>query len=224
MAVLLKTALVRVSFIQIMQVRVQNKGKSVWKSRYVGDVSPAEADCPTHFLVKDLVYLPHIIYHILRHTLYPIKGHSSSTKLEGTMKTLVYYVLNNIRLNTHDFFIRQLANSGIDLLGLKLYAPGIMRLIKLHSAAQYQPSSATIISSRLKLMLLMKLFILRQIRLQLLMTMLHIKDSQAILKLFVFPILLLLVYLLVKFISLFELILMQPQTPYPKGLRSVHAL
>ena len=29
----------RVSFIQIMQVRVQNKGKSVWKSRYVGDVS-----------------------------------------------------------------------------------------------------------------------------------------------------------------------------------------
>ena len=39
MAVLLKTASVRVSFIQIMQVRVQNKGKSVWKSRYAGDVS-----------------------------------------------------------------------------------------------------------------------------------------------------------------------------------------
>ena len=39
MAVLLKTALVRVSFIQIMQVRVQNKGKSVWKNRYVGDIS-----------------------------------------------------------------------------------------------------------------------------------------------------------------------------------------
>ena len=39
MAVLLKTLSVRVSFIQIMQVRVQNKGKSVWKSRYVGDVS-----------------------------------------------------------------------------------------------------------------------------------------------------------------------------------------
>ena len=38
MAVLLKTASVRVSFIQIMQVRV-NKGKSVWRSRYVGDVS-----------------------------------------------------------------------------------------------------------------------------------------------------------------------------------------
>ena len=39
MAILLKTAPVRVSSIQIMQVRVQNKGKSVWKSRYVGDVS-----------------------------------------------------------------------------------------------------------------------------------------------------------------------------------------
>ena len=39
MAILLKTASVRVSSIQIMQVRVQNKGRSVWKSRYVGDVS-----------------------------------------------------------------------------------------------------------------------------------------------------------------------------------------
>ena len=37
--ILLKTASVRVSSIQIMQVRVQNKGKSVWKSRYDGDVS-----------------------------------------------------------------------------------------------------------------------------------------------------------------------------------------
>ena len=39
MAIMLKTASVRVSSIQIMQVRVQNKGKSVWKSRYDGDVS-----------------------------------------------------------------------------------------------------------------------------------------------------------------------------------------
>ena len=39
MAILLKTASVRVSSVQIMQVRVQNKGKSVWKSRYDGDVS-----------------------------------------------------------------------------------------------------------------------------------------------------------------------------------------
>ena len=39
MVILLKTTSVRVSSIQIMQVRVQNKGKSVWKSRYDGDVS-----------------------------------------------------------------------------------------------------------------------------------------------------------------------------------------
>ena len=39
MAILLKRASLRVSSIQIMQVRVQNKGKSVWKSRYDGDVS-----------------------------------------------------------------------------------------------------------------------------------------------------------------------------------------
>ena len=39
MATLLKTAPVWVSSIQIMQVRVQNKGKSVWKSRYDGDIS-----------------------------------------------------------------------------------------------------------------------------------------------------------------------------------------
>ena len=39
MAILLKTASVRVSSIQIMQARVQNEGKSVWESRYVGDGS-----------------------------------------------------------------------------------------------------------------------------------------------------------------------------------------
>ena len=39
MAILLKTASVRVNSIQIMQVRVQNKGKSVLKSRYDKDVS-----------------------------------------------------------------------------------------------------------------------------------------------------------------------------------------
>ena len=44
MAILLKTALVWVSSIQIMQVRVQNKGKSVWKSRYDRDVSLSNLD------------------------------------------------------------------------------------------------------------------------------------------------------------------------------------
>src|SRR5215216_1538842 len=39
MAILLKTTSVQVSSIQIMQIRVQNKAKRVWKSRYDGDVS-----------------------------------------------------------------------------------------------------------------------------------------------------------------------------------------
>ena len=38
MVVLLKTTLVRVSFIQIVQIKVQNKSKSVCKSRYIWDV------------------------------------------------------------------------------------------------------------------------------------------------------------------------------------------
>ena len=44
MVVLLKIAPVRVSFIQIMQIRVQNKSKSVWKSRYDGDVSSSSSN------------------------------------------------------------------------------------------------------------------------------------------------------------------------------------
>ena len=50
MAILLNTTPVRVSSIQIMQVRVQNKGKSVWKSRYDGDVlgTSSERLCLNH--------------------------------------------------------------------------------------------------------------------------------------------------------------------------------
>ena len=39
MVILLKTTSVRVCSIQIMQIRVQNKGKRVWKSRYDGYIS-----------------------------------------------------------------------------------------------------------------------------------------------------------------------------------------
>ena len=55
------------------------------------------------------------------------------------MKTLVFYIINGIRFNTRYFFIRQLAASGIDLFGLKFYAPWVMRLIKLHSTINYRP-------------------------------------------------------------------------------------
>ena len=57
------------------------------------------------------------------------------------MKTLVFYIINGIRFNTQDFFILQLAASGIDLFGLKFYAPWVMRLIKLHSTINYQASA-----------------------------------------------------------------------------------
>ena len=57
------------------------------------------------------------------------------------MKTLVFYILNGISFNAQDFFIRQLAASGVDLFGLKFYAPWVMRLIKLHSSIKYQPSA-----------------------------------------------------------------------------------
>ena len=62
-------------------------------------------------------------------------------KLEGAMKTLVFYIFNGISFNPQDFFIRQLAASGIELFGLKFYAPWVMRLIKLHSSVNYQPSA-----------------------------------------------------------------------------------
>ena len=57
------------------------------------------------------------------------------------MKTLVFYIVNGIRFNTQDFFICQLATYGIDLFGLKFYAPWIMRLIELYSTFDYQPSA-----------------------------------------------------------------------------------
>ena len=57
------------------------------------------------------------------------------------MKTLVFYIFNGISFNAQDFFIRQLAASGSDIFGLKFYAPWVMRLIKRHSAFNYQPSA-----------------------------------------------------------------------------------
>ena len=58
MVVLLKTTLVRISFIQIMQIIVQNKRKSVRKSRYVGDVSKSEMGSMYENKVWTLVDLP----------------------------------------------------------------------------------------------------------------------------------------------------------------------
>ena len=100
---------------------------------------PQDAEYPKEFFVEDLEYMPRTIYHIVRRTLWPVKGHSPAAKLEGTMKTLVFYILNGISSNAQYFFIRQLAASGIDLFSLKFYAPWVMRLIKVHSSINYQP-------------------------------------------------------------------------------------
>ena len=72
---------------------------------------PYDAEYPSEFFVEDLEYLPRTIYHIIRKTLWPVKGHSSAVKLEGAMTTLVFYIFNGISFNAQDFFIRQLAAS-----------------------------------------------------------------------------------------------------------------
>ena len=100
-----------------------------------------DVEYPKELFVKDFEYLPRIVYHILRHTLWPIKGNSPDAKLEGAMKKLAFNIINGIRLNMQDFFIRQLAASSINLFDLKFYAPWVMRLIKLHSTVNYQPSA-----------------------------------------------------------------------------------
>ena len=41
------------------------------------------------------------------------------------MKTMLYNIINGIRFNIRDFFIRQLAASGMDLFGLKIYQSAI---------------------------------------------------------------------------------------------------
>ena len=44
---------------------------------------PIDAEYPKEFFVKDLEYLPRTIYHILRHTLWPIKGYSPAPSLKA---------------------------------------------------------------------------------------------------------------------------------------------
>ena len=102
---------------------------------------PHDAPYPTEFFIEDFEFLPRTIYHIIRRTLWPIKGHSPHTKIEAAMKTLIFYIMHGKCFNAQDLFIQQLAASGSDLFGLKFYAPWVMRLIKLHSAVTYQPSA-----------------------------------------------------------------------------------
>jgi len=66
MAILLKTASVRVSSIQIMQVRVQNKGKRDWISRYDGDVSVFYLVLPLTTLERKIKKKPEIFLDFLK--------------------------------------------------------------------------------------------------------------------------------------------------------------
>ena len=66
---------------------------------------PCDAKYPKEFFVQDLEYFPRTIYHIIRRTLWLVKGHSPAVKLEGAMKTLVFYIFNGINFNAQDFFI-----------------------------------------------------------------------------------------------------------------------
>ena len=73
MAILLKTTSVRVSSLQIMQVRVQNKGKSVWKSRYDGDVSTVES--PDVFTCSPIITLLRVFGVEIVLVFIDIRGH-----------------------------------------------------------------------------------------------------------------------------------------------------
>ena len=74
---------------------------------------PHDTEYPKEFFVKDLEYLPHIVYHILRRTLWPIKGNSFEAKLEGAMKTLVF-----ILSMASDSILRISSSDSLLLLGL----------------------------------------------------------------------------------------------------------
>jgi hypothetical protein len=101
---------------------------------------PPDAPYPTHFFVDDMEYLPRTIYHILRHTLWPVKGHDSSYHVAGALKTVIFNVVHGIKFNMRDLFIRYLASSGMEFFEPKVYAPWIMRLIKRCSNTSFKPS------------------------------------------------------------------------------------
>ena len=78
----------------------------------------------TKFLVKELLYVPHTVYHILTKTLSPIKGHDSNDEeVVGIMKNLLSNIIHGIPINYHNFFMRTLANAALSPFELKPYAP-----------------------------------------------------------------------------------------------------
>ena len=93
----------------------------------------------TKFLVKELLYVPRIVYHILMRIMSPIKGHDSSDEeIVGIMKNLVFNIVHGIPINYHDFFMRTLANVALSPFELKPYAPWIMRFLRTRSSLNYK--------------------------------------------------------------------------------------
>ena len=89
----------------------------------------------TTFLVKELLYVPRTVYHILTNTMSPIKGHDSNDEeVIGIMKNLLFNIMHGIPVNYHDFFMRTLANVAMSPFELKPYAPWIMRFIRTRSS------------------------------------------------------------------------------------------
>ena len=78
----------------------------------------------TKFLVKELLFVPRTVYHILTKTLSPIKGHDSNEEeVVGIMNNLLFNIMHGIPINYHDFFMRTLANVALPPFELKPYAP-----------------------------------------------------------------------------------------------------
>ena len=93
----------------------------------------------TKFLVKELLYVPRTVYHILSKTLSPIKGHNSNDEeVVGIMKNLLFNIIHGVPVNYHDFFMRTLANVALSPFELKPYAPWIMRFPRSRSSINYK--------------------------------------------------------------------------------------
>ena len=78
----------------------------------------------TKFLVKELLYVPWTVYHILSKTMSPIKGHDSNDEeVVGIMKNMLFNIMHGIPINNHDFFLQTMANVALSPFELKPYTP-----------------------------------------------------------------------------------------------------
>ena len=106
----------------------------------------------TKFLVKELLYMPRTVYHILTRTISPIKGHDSNDEeVVGIMKNMLFNIIHGVPVNFHDFFMRTLANVAMSPFELKPYAPWIMRFIRARSSLNYKADTLNHVATCLPL-------------------------------------------------------------------------